>query len=157
MTDPDPATTDRHERYLREISRQARRANRAVESRLIGVQVAWIAALLAGAGVSVMQAFSESDTWLGGNARWITILLGFAVVVAQGADRLLARTAGGAEPDDVLRRGLERERRLFDAREGPYKAADDPFSEFVSRAEELLATNDTQVISYTRRLLARSD
>lgn len=157
MSETGRTATERESVYLRTISKRTRRASRAVESRLIGVQVAWSAALLAGAGVAVTQAFSETDNWLGDNSKWVTVLLGFAVVVAQGADRMLARTAGGAEPDDVLRRGLERERRLYDAREGAYKDLDDPFAAFVSRVEDLLAVNDAEVIAYTQRLLTRTD
>ncbi len=143
--------------YVKAVAKRARRANLAVESRLVGIQVTWSVALIAGTGVTVMQAFRQSENWLGHNSALITALLGFVVVVAQGADRLLGRTAAGAAPDDVLRRGLARERRLFDAGEGPYKGSDDSFSVFVERVENLLAANDYAVMAYNRQLFAERE
>lgn len=147
-----PATTGDGSRlgYLRTIDKRVRSANWAVLSRVAGLQVAWGVSLVAGAAVPLVQALD----WDAKDA--ITAVLGFVVVVAQGADRLMARTSGVVQADDAMRRAMARERRLFDARQGPYRDVDDPFAVFVDRVEAVIAEHDGHVAAYSRDLLANS-
>lgn len=141
------------QRYLASVKKRVRRADLAVISRLAGLQTAWGVALLAGGAVSLVQAI-EGATPLGADeARWITALLGFVVVVAQGATQLLARTSGVVKADDEMRRNLARERRLFECGGAPYGDAVDPFALFVERAEAELAKHDDHVAAYSAALL----
>jgi hypothetical protein len=149
--------TDEQRQYLKAVNRRVKRADAAVLSRLIGVQVAWIVSLIAGAGVALVQAIGAQVDWLGPNADWISALLGFLVVLAQGADRLVARTSGVVRAEEDMRRNLAREQRLFHARSGPYRTTDDPFHVFVQRAEVELATHDREVAAYSVSLLQSSD
>lgn len=144
-------------RYLATVSKRARRADWAVVSRLVGVQIAWAVALLAGAAVSLVQAVPESVGWFPDDPVWITALLGFVVVVAQGATQLFARTSGVVRADDALRRNLARERRVFDCREGPYADAANPFSLFVERVEAELEKHDDSATAYSASLLKSGD
>ena len=144
------ATSAIQQRYLASANKRIRRADRAVLSRVVGLQTAWAVALLAGAAVSLVQAFGES---LKDDVKWITALLGFVVVVAQGASQLFARTSGVVKADDLMRRNLARERRLFDCSEGPYADAVNPFAVFVERAEAEFAKHDDSAADYSAALL----
>ena len=151
--------TDRmeaHQRdYLRSVHKRVRRADAAVISRLLAVQLAWIVTLVCGAGVTLVQAFgSETVGWIDeGDVSWITALLGFVVVVSQGAGRLVGRTSGVVQADDTMRRNVAREERLFKAGAGPYRGATDPFALFADRTESELAEHDRQVALYSSTLL----
>lgn len=132
------------QRYLKSVHTLLRRADRAVLSRLVGLQTVWAVALLAGAAVSLVQLVE---------VKWLTALLGFVVVVAQGATQLFARTSGVVRADDLLRRNLARERRLFDCGEGPYAGVDNRFALFVERAEAEIARHDDSAAPYSEALL----
>ena len=146
------ATNDVQQRYLAAVNKRVRRADRAVLSRVAGVQTAWAVALLAGAAVSLVQTIPD-DPWIKIDPDWTTALLGFVVVVAQGATQLFARTSGVVKADDMLRRNLARERRLYDCREGPYADAANPFALFVDRAEAEIAKHDDSAATYSAALL----
>jgi hypothetical protein len=141
------------QQYLARVKKRVRRADLAVLSRLVGLQTAWGVALLAGAAVSLVQAIESATALSANGARWITALLGFVVVVAQGATQLLARTSGVVTADDEMRRNLARERRLFECGGAPYGDAVDPFALFVERAEAELAKHDGHVAAYSAALL----
>ena len=145
------------QRYLAAVDKRARRADWAVVSRLVGLQTAWAVALLAGAAVSLVQAIPKSVEWFPDEPVWITALLGFVVVVAQGATQLFARTSGVVKADDALRRNLARERRLFDCGEGPYADAVNQFSLFVERVEAELEKHDDSATAYSASLLKNGD
>jgi hypothetical protein len=55
-----------HQReYLSAVHKRVRRADTAVISRVMAVQLAWIVALICGAGVTLVQAFGSSTfDWL---------------------------------------------------------------------------------------------
>ena len=98
-----------HQRdYVRAVHKRVRRADAAVISRVLAIQLAWIVSLVCGAGVTLVQALdSETIDWLSaGDVAWISALLGFIVVVAQGAGRLVGRTSGVVHADDTMRRKL---------------------------------------------------
>jgi hypothetical protein len=144
--------------YLRAVKRRVRRADAAVISRVVGIQLAWIVTLLCGAGVTLVEALgSDSIGWLDGNTGWITAFLGFVVVVSQGAGRLVARTSGVVQADDTMRRNVAREERLFAAGAGPYRDATDPFALFAERAEAELAEHDRQVALFSSALLENEE
>lgn len=92
--------------YLSAVHKCVRRADCAVISRVLAVQLAWIVVLLCGAGVTLVQAFgSTTFDWLDAeDVNWISAVLGFIVVVAQGAGRLVGRTSGVIQADDTMRR-----------------------------------------------------
>jgi hypothetical protein len=145
-----------HQRdYLRAVHKRVRRADAAVISRLLAVQLAWIVTLVCGAGVTLVQAFgSESVGWIdASDVSWITALLGFIVVVSQGTSRLVGRTSGVVHADDTMRRNVAREERLFSAGAGPYRDATDPFALFADRIESELAEHDRQVALHSSTLL----
>jgi hypothetical protein len=149
-----------HQReYLRAVHRRVRRADTAVISRIAAVQLAWIVALLCGAGVTLVQAFGTTTVdWLDqGDVDWISALLGFLVVVAQGAGRLVGRTSGVVQADDTMRRNVAREERLFHAGAGPYRGASDPFELFAERAEAELLEHDRHVARYSAAVLQNGD
>ena len=139
------------------MNRRVRRANAAVLSRVIGVQIAWSVSLLCGAGVALAQVWSGFDDSSSNAPQWVSALLGFVIVVAQGADRLFARTSGVVQADDQMRRNMAREQRWFQAGAGPYLGSDDPFNLFVDRAEAELALHDQQVSVYSAKLLEGTD
>ncbi len=147
------ATSEAQQRYLGAVNKRVRRADWAVLSRVVGLQIAWAVALLAGAAVSLVQTVRNDISWITDDGAWITALLGFVVVVAQGATQLFARTSGVVKADDQMRRNLARERRLFDCREGPYADAAHPFALFVERAEAEFAEHDDSAATYSAALL----
>jgi len=149
-----------HQRdYVRAVHKRVRRADAAVISRVLAIQLAWIVSLVCGAGVTLVQALdSETIDWLSaGDVAWISALLGFIVVVAQGAGRLVGRTSGVVHADDTMRRKLAREERLFQAGAGPYRDATDPFELFADRAERELLEHDRQVAVYSATLLQNGE
>lgn len=127
--------SDRRRLYLALVDRRLTQSNRAVLGRVVGIQTAWSVALLAGAAIPVAQALSAPGEW-----EWVVSILGFVVVVAQGADRLFGRTRKTALAHDFLRRRLGRERRMWDAGEGPYAERD--FAAFVERVEGVIEEYD---------------
>jgi hypothetical protein len=149
----DAETRARRERYVRELEKRARQARRDVFLLRFGVQLSWAVSLVAGAAISLVQAFGENVGWSEGTGNTLTAVLGFVVVVAQGADRLLSRGARGAAASDLLHRTVERERRTLEVGEGPYRGAVDPFSLFVDRMEAALLDDDKAAIRTTQRLL----
>ncbi len=157
MNAPRTTTIEQQQTYLAAVRRRVRRADAAVLSRVAGVQVAWSVALIAGASVPLVQAIGAGNTRVAANAAWITAILGFLVVIAQGADRLFARTSGVVRADDEMRRNLAREERLYLAGSGPYADAADPFHLFVERAEAELARHDGHAAAYSGALLQNGD
>ena len=136
--------------YLDLVEKRCHRSNRAVLLRVVGIQTAWSATLLAGAAIPVAQALAEP-----GNFEWVVSLLGFVVVVAAGADRLFARTRGTVEAHDMLRRSLRRERRLMLAGKGSY-ADGDAFDTYVTNVEAAIADYDQRSHKYTVKLSGSS-
>jgi hypothetical protein len=145
--------------YLSAVHKRVRRADTAVISRVVAVQLAWIVALICGAGVTLVQAFgSTTFDWLDAeDVNWISAVLGFAVVVAQGAGRLVGRTSGVVHADDTMRRNVAREERLYKANVGPYRDAADPFELFAERTEAELREHDRHVALYSSALLQNDE
>ena len=152
-----PTPSNRQEEYLEAVERRVRRANAAVLSRVIGVQIAWSVSLVCGAGVALVQLWGVIDTSGSPGPQWTSAILGFVIVVAQGADKLFARTSGVVRADDEMRRNMARELRWFRAGAGPYLGSDDPFSQFADRAEAELARHDHHVADYSANLLRGTD
>lgn len=141
------ATSDQRSAYMADIDRRLRQATIQVRLRVGAIQFSWVVVTIAGAAVAVVEAVG----WPG----WVAALLGFLVVVFQGLERIFGRTTEGSRSIDVLRRDLGREKRLYLASEGRYKAADDPFSSFVEIAEELIARNDDEEVAYNAQLTGK--
>lgn len=137
MNDPSLDATQQH--YVRRIEKRIRWADRGMNARSVGQKTAWTIALAAGGAVSLSQAVANS--W-----NWLPAVLGFVVVVAQGSDRLLNRSADGSASMDRMRRDLSREVRLFHARAAHYDI-DDRFPVFVARAEAILSAYDDDSVA----------
>ena len=137
LTEP----SDRREEYLAGIERRIVWSDRAMNARGLGQIAAWTVALLAGAGVAVAEVLV--DQW-----RWAPALLGFVVVVAQGADRLFARRRDGAASMDVMRRALTKEKRLYLSGTGVYSDDGTSFETFVERAESILDEYDANSVAH---------
>lgn len=137
MNDPSLDATQQH--YVRRIEKRIRWADRGMNARSVGQKAAWTIALAAGGAVSLSQAIV--DTW-----DWLPAVLGFVVVVAQGSDRILNRSADGSASMDRMRRDLSREVRLFHARAAQYDI-DDRFPVFVERAEAILSAYDDDSVA----------
>jgi hypothetical protein len=144
MTDQQqPTPTDAKEsEFIRDLDRRLRRWRVATHVRNGGLQSTWSVALLAGAGVPLVQSLGWS--------RSVASVLGFVVVVASGAERLFARTADQAEALDNCRRGLESERRLYSTAAGSYTGEPDSFRLFVERTEEITAEFDRRSLAAHR-------
>jgi hypothetical protein len=128
--------------YLAEFDQRLRRWRRATLVRDVGLQSTWIIALLAGAGVPLVQSFAWD--------RGVASLLGFVVVVATGAERLFARTSEQADALDRCRRGLESERRMYMTATGPYTNESEHFRLFVERSEVITAAYDERSLRAQR-------
>ncbi len=135
-------TAIREAAYLAVVERRIKWSDRAMNTRSFGQVFAWTVALLAGAGVAVAEVLASQ--W-----RWAPAVLGFVVVVAQGADRLFARTAGGAIAMESMRRMLTKEKRLYLSRAGPYAGAETAFDTFVERVERVLDQYDDASVELT--------
>ena len=129
--------------YLDEIDRKVRWADGLMTARSVGQKATWVVALLAGAAVTLSDAL---EWW-----SWWTPVLGFVVVVAQGSDRLFARSSPTALAKESMRRALGKERRLFYAAAPPYRDADDRFALFVERTEAALDRYDEALLEATER------
>lgn len=150
MEEEQPAVTDAREtEFTRDLDKRIRRWRVATHLRNGGLQSMWTVALLAGAGVPLVQSLGWS--------RSVASTLGFIVVAASGAERLFARTADSADALDKCRRGLESERRLYSTSAGPYTGEADPFRTFVERTEEITAEFDRRSLQANRDHAQSSD
>ena len=131
-------------RYEREISRRLRRSSLAARARAFALQSNWIVILAAGAAVSLSAALDWDD--------WVGPVLGFVVVIGTGVDRIFSRTTEGSIAVDRLRRELERQRRLYEARQLMYSDNADPFGSYVARVEAAIAEYDEAMVSHSSRL-----
>lgn len=149
MTTEPSATPNSHEShpYLAEMRRRARRGTWETRLRVTVVHLAWLVVLAAGAAVAVLTALGE-DTKGAELAPW----LGFTVVVFQGVGRIFDRTSEGSKAVDTMRRGIDRELRLYQAGGGHYANLEDPFARFVTEAEELMAAHDDVMTGYLASL-----
>ena len=135
----DPSLDEAQQQYMHRIEKRIRWADRGMNARSVGQKVAWTVARVAGGAVSLSEAVVASMDWL-------PAVLGFVVVVAQGSDRLLRRSAEGSASMERMRRDLSREHRLFRARATVYDL-DEPFPVFVDRVEAILGTYDNESVA----------
>ncbi len=143
------ADADDRRTYAKDMDRKVRRLAAESSARAVVMQLNWIVVLMAGAAVPLSTALDWGD--------WVAPVLGFVVVVAAGIDRIFARTAPGAVAVDQLRRRLDREQRLWRARQLEYGDTDDPLGLYVLRSEEAIAEFDRAMIDYNRRLVQETD
>ncbi len=135
--------------YIIEIQRRVRSGRRQVLTRVAGIQTIWVLVLISGAAISVVQV-AELQPWVAG-------VLGFAVVVFQGAEQLLGRTAKGFTPLDTLRRALDAELRMLAlSADSEHDDHERPFARFVERCEALIASYDEADIAYYHSLTGPS-
>ncbi len=139
--------TPAQQRYAAELHRRVRLGNAGALLRTWGIQALWIIVILSGAGVPLNEALD--------GPYWVGPVLGFLVVVAAGIERVFGRTTPAAAAQDVLRRGLAREQRLFDAGVGDYRG-DDAFERYLRRCEELISAYDESMLDYSASLARRS-
>ncbi|MGB3686433.1 MAG: hypothetical protein WA991_11485 [Ornithinimicrobium sp.] len=94
-----------HQRYIAFVRARIRIGNTAAMLRTVVIQSLWIIVIIAGAGVPLSAALHGPE--------WVAPILGFAVVVAAGIERVFRRTTSAAVAQDSLRRGLAREQRML--------------------------------------------
>ncbi len=92
-----------------------------------------------------------------GGPSWLGPSLGFAVVVAAGVERIFGRATPAAAAQDLLRRGLARERRLFLAGAGPYASGEAGLDLYAERSERLVADYDSAMVEYSTTLARRAE
>ena len=148
VDDIGPPAGAAHQTYVEELRSRIRIGNAASLLRTGGIQALWIVVIVAGAGVPLNEAVGGPD--------WVAPTLGFVVVVAAGIERVFGRTTPAAAAQDVLRRGLAREQRLFLSRSGPYQD-EDAFEVYTERAERLIAEYDHVMVQYSATLARRGE
>lgn len=134
--------------YLDDLRSRVRTGRLGALLRTLAIQGLWVLVVLAGAGVPLNQAV--------GGPGWVGPTLGFIVVVAAGIERVFARTTPAAAAQDVLRRGLAREHRLYLAGAGSYSGSD-AFARFAERCEQLIADYDRIMVSYSTTLASQAE
>jgi hypothetical protein len=122
-----PANTSEQRRYVEQLHARIRVGNAASMLRTGGIRTLWIIVVVAGAGVPLNEAI--------GGPVWFGPALGFVVVVAAGIERIFGRTTPAAAAQDLLRRGLARERRLFLSGAAAYGASN-AFDLYAERSEQ---------------------
>ncbi|WES63167.1 hypothetical protein P0L94_11945 [Microbacter sp. GSS18] len=136
-------------RYEGDIARRRRRLTWEVGLRSFTMQATWLVVLAAGAAVPLAAALGWPE--------WVAPVLGFAIVVATGIEKIFGRTTDAAVAVDALRRRLDRERRKRDARSGSDEADADGFDAYVRGCERAIAEFDDSMLAYTKKATGRDD
>jgi len=142
--------TKNQQRYFNMLRFRSRIADLAARLRAVGIQLNWLAILIAGAAIPLIKALDIDE------AEWVIPSLGFVVVVAAGLERIFARTTEAATAVEELRRRLARERRLLLAESEEYAASEDRFATFVKRSEEAIAKYDSIMVKYDAKIVDTS-